>query len=153
MSVVTDVKMKQAHQQRNLLELAPKPSKTIYQTEAFHLWYQQVHALKNINLSIYDKEVLAIIGPSGCGKSSYLKSLNLMVGLVPGVKMTGKVQYRGENILQPSYSAEALRTFVGMVFQKPNPFPKSIFDNIAYGPRAHGIKKKAVVGRPFVKGS
>ncbi|TQS74933.1 phosphate ABC transporter ATP-binding protein [Ornithinibacillus gellani] len=145
MSVVTDVKMKQAHQQRNLLELAPKPSKTIYQTEAFHLWYQQVHALKNINLSIYDKEVLAIIGPSGCGKSSYLKSLNLMVGLVPGVKMTGKVQYRGENILQPSYSAEALRTFVGMVFQKPNPFPKSIFDNIAYGPRIHGIRNKAML--------
>src|SRR5699024_4906384 len=99
-------------------------------------------ALKNINFSIYEKEVTAIIGPSGCGKSTLLKSLNRMIDLVKNVRTSGSIYYRNRNILDKRFHVEELRTKVGMVFQKPNPFPKSIYDNVAYGPKIHGLKNK-----------
>ncbi|WP_209121959.1 phosphate ABC transporter ATP-binding protein PstB [Alkalihalobacillus sp. BA299] len=117
----------------------------VYDTKDLNLWYGKDHALKNINLSVYEKEVTAIIGPSGCGKSTYIKTLNRMVQLVPIVRISGDITYRGQNILDKSFKVEDLRTRVGMVFQKPNPFPKSIYDNVAYGPRIHGIRNKKVL--------
>ncbi|MYL41073.1 phosphate ABC transporter ATP-binding protein PstB [Virgibacillus salexigens] len=118
------------------------PKTTVYDTKDLNLWYGDTHALKDINLSIYEKEVTAIIGPSGCGKSTYLKTLNRMVELVPSVRTSGMITYKGKSILDKSFKVEDLRTKVGMVFQKPNPFPKSIYDNIAYGPKIHGIRNK-----------
>ena len=105
------------------------------------LWYGEAQALKNINIHIPENRITALIGPSGCGKSTFLKTLNRMNDLIPGVKITGDVCYEGSDI----FAAEVnnLRKEVGMVFQKPNPFPMSIYDNIAYGPRTHGIKNKA----------
>ncbi|MEK3975432.1 phosphate ABC transporter ATP-binding protein PstB [Psychrobacillus sp. FSL K6-1267] len=120
-------------------------SKIVYDTQGLNLWYGTHHALKNINLQIQENEVTAIIGPSGCGKSTYIKTLNRMVELVPTVKTSGHIIYRDRNILDAGYGVEELRTRVGMVFQKPNPFPKSIYDNIAYGPRIHGIKNKKLL--------
>lgn len=117
----------------------------IYETKDLNLWYGQEQALKNVNLSILDKEVTAIIGPSGCGKSTYLKTLNRMIELVPGVQMKGQIMYKGKDILSKGYRPEELRATVGMVFQKPNPFPKSIYENIAYGPKVHGIRDKKVL--------
>lgn len=117
----------------------------VYDTRQLNLWYGNHHALKNIDLAIKENEVTAIIGPSGCGKSTYIKTLNRMVELVPSVKTSGQILYRDRNILDANYGVEELRTKVGMVFQKPNPFPKSIYDNIAYGPRIHGIKNKKVL--------
>lgn len=119
--------------------------KSVYETKGLNLWYGDKHALKNIDLEIKQNEVTAIIGPSGCGKSTYLKTLNRMVELVPSVKTTGEILYRERNILDKKYEVEELRTRVGMVFQKPNPFPKSIYDNIAYGPRIHGIKNRKLL--------
>lgn len=119
--------------------------KVVYDTKDLNLWYGEGHALKNINLAINENEVTAIIGPSGCGKSTYIKTLNRMVELVPTVKISGEILYRGRNILEKSYQVEDLRTSVGMVFQKPNPFPKSIYENIAYGPKIHGIRDKKVL--------
>ncbi|ADE71521.1 phosphate ABC transporter, ATP-binding protein PstB [Priestia megaterium QM B1551] len=107
-----------------------------------NLWYGNTHALKNIDLDIHANEVTAIIGPSGCGKSTYIKTLNRMVEMTPIVRTSGEIEYRGKNIFDKSYHVEELRTQVGMVFQKPNPFPKSIYDNIAYGPRIHGVRNK-----------
>ncbi|MCG7437286.1 phosphate ABC transporter ATP-binding protein PstB [Lysinibacillus fusiformis] len=117
----------------------------VYDTRNLNLWYGDHQGLKDINLSIYENEVTAIIGPSGCGKSTYLKTLNRMVELVPSVLTSGEILYRERNILNKNYTVEELRTRVGMVFQKPNPFPKSIYDNIAYGPRIHGIKNKKIL--------
>lgn len=117
----------------------------VFKTTNFDLWYGEHHALKNINIDILENEVTAVIGPSGCGKSTYVKALNRMVELVPIVRTTGEINYRGRNIFAAGYEVEELRTKVGMVFQKPNPFPKSIYDNIAYGPRIHGIKNKKVL--------
>ncbi|WP_246861071.1 phosphate ABC transporter ATP-binding protein PstB [Bacillus sp. REN3] len=119
--------------------------KIVYHTKDLNLWYGEGHALKNINLEINENEVTAIIGPSGCGKSTYIKTLNRMVELVPSVKVSGEILYRGRNILDKSYKVEDLRTSVGMVFQKPNPFPKSIYENIAYGPKIHGIRDKKIL--------
>ncbi|API91978.1 phosphate import ATP-binding protein PstB [Virgibacillus pantothenticus] len=119
--------------------------KIVYDTKDLNLWYGETHALKDINLSIYEKEVTAIIGPSGCGKSTYLKTLNRMVELVPSVKTSGVITYKDKSILDKSFKVEDLRTRVGMVFQKPNPFPKSIYDNIAYGPKIHGIRNKKIL--------
>ena len=119
--------------------------KTVYQTRNLNLWYGEQQALKDINLDIIENDVTAIIGPSGCGKSTYIKTLNRMVELVPIVRTTGEIIYRERNILDKNYQVEELRTKVGMVFQKPNPFPKSIYDNIAYGPRIHGIKNKKIL--------
>ena len=109
------------------------------------LYYGDFHALKNINLSIDANEVTAFIGPSGCGKSTLLKSINRMNDLVPGCRITGEMLLDGENIYGGKMDVNGLRKRVGMVFQKPNPFPMSIYDNIAYGPRIHGIKDKATL--------
>ncbi|MBP1970251.1 phosphate transport system ATP-binding protein [Virgibacillus natechei] len=119
--------------------------KSVYDTNDLNLWYGDTHALKDINLSIYEKEVTAIIGPSGCGKSTFIKTLNRMVELVPSVRTSGNITYKDKNILDKSFKVEDLRTRVGMVFQKPNPFPKSIYDNIAYGPKIHGIRNKKIL--------
>ena len=126
-------------------EVSLKDKKMIYSVKDFNLWYGNTHALKNIQLDIPTKEVTAIIGPSGCGKSTFIKTLNRMVELVPIVKMTGSIIYNEQNIFDPRYKVEQLRTDVGMVFQKPNPFPKSIYENIAYGPKIHGVKDKSVL--------
>ena len=107
------------------------------------LYYGDFHALKNINLSIDVNEVTAFIGPSGCGKSTLLKSINRMNDLVPGCRITGEMLLDGENIYSGKMDVNGLRKRVGMVFQKPNPFPMSIYDNIAYGPRTHGVRSKA----------
>lgn len=107
------------------------------------LWYGDTQALKNIDIQIPENSITALIGPSGCGKSTFLKTLNRMNDLVPGVKITGEVRYRDTDIFAPGLDVNALRKEVGMVFQKPNPFPMSIYDNVAYGPRTHGIKGRA----------
>ena len=107
------------------------------------LYYGSFHALKNINLNIASGEITAFIGPSGCGKSTFLKSLNRMNDLVEGCKITGDIRLMGENIYDKRMDVSLLRRRVGMVFQKPNPFPMSVYDNIAYGPRTHGMRKKA----------
>ncbi len=107
------------------------------------LWYGNTQALKNVNISIEDHNITALIGPSGCGKSTFLKTLNRMNDLIPGVKITGSIEYQGNDIYSSSTDVNELRREIGMVFQKPNPFPMSIYDNIAYGPRTHGIKNKA----------
>lgn len=107
-----------------------------------NLWYDQTQALKNVNITISEKSITAFIGPSGCGKSTFLKTLNRMNDLIPTVKIKGEVCYNGQNIYDSSVDVNVLRREIGMVFQKPNPFPMSIYDNIAYGPRTHGIKSK-----------
>lgn len=106
------------------------------------LWYGENQALKNINISIPEKSITSLIGPSGCGKSTFLKTLNRMNDFIEGVKITGEVLYDGKNIFDKDIDVNELRRDVGMVFQKPNPFPMSIYDNIAYGPRTHGITNK-----------
>ncbi|MFC2946771.1 phosphate ABC transporter ATP-binding protein PstB [Virgibacillus sediminis] len=115
----------------------------IISVDQFNLWYGKNQALYDIDMDIYKNEVTAIIGPSGCGKSTFIKSLNRMVEMVPIVNMAGRINYGNQNIFHPKYNVEDLRTEVGMVFQKPNPFPKSIYDNVAYGARIHGVKKKS----------
>ena len=112
-------------------------------TSDLNLYYGNNHALKNINLDIYENQITAFIGPSGCGKSTYLKTLNRMNDLVPNVTINGKVWIDGEDIYDPRTDVTLLRKRAGMVFQKPNPFPMSVYDNIAYGPRVHGVKSKA----------
>ena len=107
------------------------------------LYYGSFHALKNVNLNIASGEITAFIGPSGCGKSTFLKSLNRMNDLVEGCRITGDIRLMGEDIYDKNMDVNVLRRRVGMVFQKPNPFPMSVYDNIAYGPRTHGVKKKA----------
>ena len=106
------------------------------------LWYGENQALKNINITIPEKSITALIGPSGCGKSTFLKTLNRMNDLIPIVKITGEVFYNGRNIFDKNVDVNELRRDIGMVFQKPNPFPMSIYDNIAYGPRTHGVTSK-----------
>lgn len=106
------------------------------------LWYGENQALKNIDIAIPENSITAFIGPSGCGKSTFLKTLNRMNDLIPIVKITGDVSYNGSNIFDKTVDVNELRRDVGMVFQKPNPFPMSIYDNIAYGPRTHGITNK-----------
>ena len=107
------------------------------------LYYGSFHALKNVNLNIASGEITAFSGPSGCGKSTFLKSLNRMNDLVEGCRITGDIRLMGEDIYDKNMDVSVLRRRVGMVFQKPNPFPMSVYDNIAYGPRTHGVKKKA----------
>ena len=106
------------------------------------LWYGEHQALKNINIEIPEKSITAFIGPSGCGKSTFLKTLNRMNDLIPSVKITGDVRYDGADIFSREVDVNHLRKEIGMVFQKPNPFPMSIYDNVAYGPRTHGITSK-----------
>ena len=115
----------------------------ILQVKDLDLWYGAHQALHSVSMDIPEKSITAFIGPSGCGKSTFLKTLNRMNDLVPGVKITGEVRYQGEDIYAPGTDVCRLRREIGMVFQKPNPFPMSIYDNIAYGPRTHGIRSKA----------
>ena len=116
--------------------------KNILEVKDMNLWYSNFQALKNINMEIPENQITAFIGPSGCGKSTFLKSLNRMNDLVDGIKITGSIIYDNKNILDANIDVNQLRREIGMVFQKPNPFPMSIYDNIAYGPRTHGIKNK-----------
>src|SRR5574344_2167938 len=117
----------------------------IIESKNLDLFYSSHQALKNINLSFPKNSVSALIGPSGCGKSTFLKTLNRMNDLIDGVKVTGQILYNGKDIYASDVDVNELRKDVGMVFQKPNPFMMSIYDNIAYGPRTHGIKNKAVL--------
>lgn len=140
---------------KNVTTVAPKVAKKesvitqdkniVFQSKNFNLWYGDNHALQDINLTFHENDINAIIGPSGCGKSTFVKSLNRMTELVPIVRTEGEIQFRNDDIFSSGMSVEELRTRVGMVFQKPNPFPKSIYDNVAYGPRVHGIKKKSIL--------
>lgn len=107
------------------------------------LWYGEQQALHNINIEIIENSITAFIGPSGCGKSTFLKTLNRMNDLIPGVRITGDIRYDGVDIFSKTVDVNKLRKDVGMVFQKPNPFPMSIYDNVAYGPKTHGISGKA----------
>ena len=115
----------------------------IMTVRGLNLWYGDHQALHDISLNIPEKSITALIGPSGCGKSTFLKTLNRMNDLIPGVKITGDVRYCDQDIFAPGTDVNELRREIGMVFQKPNPFPMSIYDNIAYGPRTHGIKNRA----------
>ncbi|WP_404332731.1 phosphate ABC transporter ATP-binding protein PstB [Mesobacillus maritimus] len=145
MAVLTENKQEKKQGKNQNTESSNNEKKIVYDTKNLNLWYGDDQALKEINLQIAENEVTAIIGPSGCGKSTYLKTLNRMVELIPVVRTSGEILYRGKNIFDKSFKVEALRTNVGMVFQKPNPFPKSIYDNIAYGPRVHGIRDKKIL--------
>ena len=116
---------------------------SILSVENMCLWYGSHQALRDINIEIPEKSITALIGPSGCGKSTFLKTLNRMNDLIPGVKITGSVKYKDMDIFDPGVDVSELRRQIGMVFQKPNPFPMSIYDNIAYGPRTHGVRNKA----------
>lgn len=108
-----------------------------------NLWYGPTQALHHVTMDVRPNSITALIGPSGCGKSTFLKTLNRMNDLVPGVKITGQVLYNGQDIFAPSVDVSQLRREVGMVFQKPNPFPMSVYDNVAYGPRTHGVRNRA----------
>ncbi len=115
---------------------------SIITTKHFDLYYGNFQALRSIDIEIPEKEITALIGPSGCGKSTFLKTLNRMNDLVPGVRITGEIRFRGEDIFAKEMNVNLLRKRIGMVFQKPNPFPMSIYDNIAYGPRLHGKPRR-----------
>ena len=123
----------------------------VFDVKDLNLWYGEHHALKNINFPINKKEVTAMIGPSGCGKSTFIKTLNLMIKTIPNVKLAGEIHFNGKNILIDKIDLVELRKHVGMVFQKGNPFPQSIFNNIAYGPRIHGITNKTELEGIVVK--
>lgn len=116
---------------------------SIISVKGLNLWYTNTQALKNIHIEIEKHTVTALIGPSGCGKSTFLKTLNRMNDLIPGVNITGEVRYNNVDIFDKHLDVNGLRKEIGMVFQKPNPFPMSIYDNITYGPRTHGIRNKA----------
>lgn len=116
--------------------------KTCMETSGLNLWYGQTQALYNINMDIEKNKITALIGPSGCGKSTFLKTLNRMNDLVPSCRIEGSVKFEGQNIYEKDADVTYIRKHIGMVFQKANPFPMSIYDNIAYGPRTHGIKSK-----------
>ena len=118
-------------------------NKSIMEVQDLCLWYGETQALKNVSMKIPEKSITALIGPSGCGKSTFIKTLNRMNDLIDGIKITGKVLYDGRDIFSSDVDVNGLRRDVGMVFQKPNPFPMSIYDNVAYGPRTHGIKNRA----------
>lgn len=120
-------------------------SKIVYDVKGLNLWYGNDQALKDINIQINKNEVTAIIGPSGCGKSTFIKTLNRMIENVPNVRTSGEILYHGLNIFDKTMRVEELRTRVGMVFQKPNPFPKSIYENVLYGPKIHGVKDKQML--------
>ncbi len=115
---------------------------TILQAKDLNLWYGQNHALHSVNVDIPEHEITAFIGPSGCGKSTFLRTLNRMNDLIPSVKITGEVDFHGQSIYDSGVDPTWLRKQIGMVFQKANPFPMSIYDNVAYGPRTHGIRSK-----------
>ncbi len=115
---------------------------SIITVENLNLWYNTTQALKNVNIKIEDHSITALIGPSGCGKSTFLKTLNRMNDLIPGVRIEGSIRYEDIDVYDKSTDVSELRRNIGMVFQKPNPFPMSVYDNVAYGPRTHGIRNK-----------
>jgi len=117
-------------------------NKPIITVNDLNLWYGQTQALKNINIEIPEKSITALIGPSGCGKSTFLRTINRMNDLIPSAKITGSLYYRGRDVYAPDQDVTQLRKQIGMVFQKANPFPMSIYDNVAYGPRTHGVRSK-----------
>lgn len=117
-------------------------NKFVYHVKGLNLWYGDKQALKDINMKVLENEITAIIGPSGCGKSTFVKTLNRMIDNISIVRTEGEILYNGQDIFNSRMKVEELRTIVGMVFQKPNPFPKSIFENVVYGPKIHGIKNK-----------
>ena len=119
----------------------------IITVEDLNLWYGSTQALHHVSMEIPEKSITALIGPSGCGKSTFLKTLDRMNDLVPGVRIEGTVRYDGRDIFAPDVDVNELRRQVGMVFQKPNPFPMSIYDNVAYGPRTHGVRNRAKLAR------
>ena len=120
-------------------------SDVIFDVKDFNLYYGTNHALHNVNMQVMKNSITALIGPSGCGKSTFIKTLNRMNDLIPSVRLEGSIKYKGQEIVNSDINVYDLRKEVGMVFQKPNPFPMSIYDNIAYGPRTHGIKNKSVL--------
>lgn len=126
----------------NTINKGIKDKNFVFEVKNLNLWYGNNQALKNLNVTINENEITAIIGPSGCGKSTFIKTLNRMVEINPIVKTSGEILYHGTNILDKSIRVEELRSRVGMVFQKPNPFPKSIYENVVYGPKIHGIRDK-----------
>ncbi|WP_163539624.1 phosphate ABC transporter ATP-binding protein PstB [Gracilibacillus sp. YIM 98692] len=117
----------------------------VFKIEDFNLWYGSTQALYQVGMEIPRNEITAVIGPSGCGKSTLLKTLNRMIETVPSVRTSGTIEYNNQDIFSKKQLVEELRTHVGMVFQKPNPFPKSIYENVVYGPKIHGIKKKKIL--------
>ena len=125
---------------------------TILQAENLDLWYGQNHALHGVTIDLPEHEITALIGPSGCGKSTFLRTLNRMNDLIPSVRITGQVVYRQQNIYDSGVDPTWLRKQIGMVFQKANPFPMSIYDNVAYGPRTHGVRSKVQLDE-IVEGS
>ncbi|MFD1018761.1 phosphate ABC transporter ATP-binding protein PstB [Thalassobacillus hwangdonensis] len=144
MTTIVKERNRQKQENRNLQKRGlDETMNNVFEVKDLNLWYGNDQALYEVSMDVPENKVTAIIGPSGCGKSTYLKTLNRMVEMVPIVKTSGSIKYKGQEIFNGKYRVEDLRTKVGMVFQKPNPFPKSIYDNIAYGPRIHGIKKKA----------
>lgn len=139
------IHVEEFHNTKETLNDKTTDRKSVFKANNFNLWYGKNHALQDINLDFKENDISAIIGPSGCGKSTFVKSLNRMVELVPIVRTEGEIIYKDRDIFDKSFTKEELRTKVGMVFQKPNPFPKSIYDNVAYGPRVHGIRKKKIL--------
>ncbi len=131
-----------ALQQPRGAPLSDRPGTEVFDTKNVSCYYGSFRAVTDVSLSIYENEITAFIGPSGCGKTTVLRTLNRMNDLVPGARVEGDVQYRGASLYAASVSAIAVRRRIGMVFQKPNPFPKSIYDNIAYGPRINGERNK-----------
>jgi phosphate transport system ATP-binding protein len=119
-----------------------KPQPVVFDLEGAEIWYGAFRAVRDVNLEIRKNEITAFIGPSGCGKTTVLRSLNRMHDVIPGAKVKGQVRYHGIDLYGPTVSATEVRRRIGMVFQKPNPFPKSIYDNIAFGPRVNGIRDK-----------
>ena len=136
------IKTDMQHSFKNTETADDKTKKTKVSVEELNLFYGQFHALHSISLELFERQVTALIGPSGCGKSTFLRSLNRMNDIIDGVRISGKISIDGTDIYAPSTDVVSLRKRVGMVFQRSNPFPKSIFDNIAFGPRIHGVKDK-----------
>ena len=126
-------------------ETPAKPGNAIFNAENVTIYYGSFKAVTDVSLSIYENEITAFIGPSGCGKTTVLRTLNRMNDLIPTARVEGDVEYRGEALYAPGVSPTAVRRNIGMVFQKPNPFPKSIYDNVAYGPRINGERKKVTL--------
>ena len=125
----------------------PKPEETVRaEAKSLNFFYGDFQALKNINIPVYDRRITALIGPSGCGKSTFLRTLNRMNDLIEGARVEGEILLDGEDVNAPGVDPAELRKRVGMVFQRPNPFPMSIFDNVAYGPRIHGVTNKKILG-------
>jgi phosphate transport system ATP-binding protein len=120
------------------------PRETVFALDDVNVYYGAFRAVRNVGFEVAEHEITALIGPSGCGKSTLLRSLNRMNDLIPGARVAGTVAYRGENIYEPDIDPVEVRRRIGMVFQKPNPFPKSIYENVAFGPRLHGVRGTAL---------